>query len=111
MAAISEIRQCQKWGGAMRGVQLEAEGGREGVLSHCQCHSQSMIKLRVGAFRFLFSEFSLPLNADSHRVGLIPIVIVQVPPDAVERAAGLLFFDRLDRKRLKRINGGPKTGT
>ena len=32
----------------------------------------------------------------------------QVPPDSVERAAGLLFFDRLDRQRLKRINGGPK---
>ena len=69
------------------------------------------MELRVGAFRFLFPEFSLPPDADSHQLWLIPTVIVQVPPDAVERAAGLLFFDRLDRKRLKRINGGPKTGT
>jgi len=29
----------------------------------------------------------------------------QVPPDAVERAAGLLFFDKLSRSRLTKING------
>ena len=29
----------------------------------------------------------------------------QVPPDAVERAAGLLFFDKLPRTNLKKING------
>jgi len=34
-----------------------------------------------------------------------PLVNFQVPPDSVERAAGLLFFDRLSRDRLTRING------
>jgi len=29
----------------------------------------------------------------------------QVPPDAVERGAGLLFFDKLSRSKLKKING------
>jgi len=29
----------------------------------------------------------------------------QVPPDAVERAAGLLFFDKLSRSKLTKING------
>ena len=33
----------------------------------------------------------------------------QVPPDSVERAAGLLFFDKIDRKQLTKING-QKTG-
>ena len=33
--------------------------------------------------------------------------IFQVPPDAVERAAGLLFFDKISRQSLKKINGKP----
>ena len=35
------------------------------------------------------------------------VVSLQVPPDAVERAAGLLFFDKIARKRLAKINGKP----
>jgi len=38
-----------------------------------------------------------------------PLDSFQVPVDSVERAAGLLFFDRLSRDRLARING-KKTG-
>merc|ERR1712098_629694 len=34
-----------------------------------------------------------------------PLENFQVPVDSVERAAGLLFFDRLSRDRLARING------
>jgi len=34
-----------------------------------------------------------------------PLDNFRVPPDSVERAAGLLFFDRLSRDRLCRING------
>lgn len=29
----------------------------------------------------------------------------QVPPESVERAAGLLFFDKISRKQLHKING------
>jgi endonuclease G len=29
----------------------------------------------------------------------------QVPPDAVERAAGVLFFDKISRQNLRKING------
>jgi len=29
----------------------------------------------------------------------------QVPPDSVERAAGLLFFDKISRSKLRKING------
>lgn len=32
----------------------------------------------------------------------------QMPPDAIERAAGLLFFDKLSRNRIKKINGTKK---
>lgn len=34
-----------------------------------------------------------------------PLNVFQVPPESVERAAGLLFFDKLSRKQLARING------
>jgi len=33
------------------------------------------------------------------------IASFQVPPDAVERASGLLFFDKISREKLARING------
>ena len=36
-------------------------------------------------------------------------ILFQVPPDSIERAAGLLFFDKLSRNQLKKING-KKTG-
>lgn len=31
----------------------------------------------------------------------------QVSPEVIERAAGLLFFDKLSRERLQKINGKP----
>lgn len=34
-----------------------------------------------------------------------PITMFQVPPETVERAAGLLFFDKLARNKLAKING------
>jgi len=34
-----------------------------------------------------------------------PLDNFRVPPDSVERAAGLLFFDRLNRDKLVKING------
>ncbi|KAG8042602.1 hypothetical protein G9C98_005236 [Cotesia typhae] len=34
-----------------------------------------------------------------------PLKNFQVPPESVERAAGLLFFDRVSRDRLSKING------
>ncbi|XP_069696350.1 endonuclease G, mitochondrial [Periplaneta americana] len=34
-----------------------------------------------------------------------PLTVFQVPPDSIERAAGLLFFDRLARDKLRKING------
>lgn len=34
-----------------------------------------------------------------------PIKNFQVPPESIERAAGLLFFDRLSREKLHKING------
>lgn len=33
-----------------------------------------------------------------------PLTNFQVPPDSIERAAGLLFFDRISRDKLSRIN-------
>ena len=38
-----------------------------------------------------------------------PLDNFRVPPESVERAAGLLFFDRLSRDKLAKING-QKTG-
>ncbi|KAK2703435.1 endonuclease G, mitochondrial-like [Artemia franciscana] len=35
----------------------------------------------------------------------IPVENFRVPPETVERASGLLFFDRLSRSKLKKING------
>lgn len=35
----------------------------------------------------------------------IPIENFRVPPDTIERAAGLLFFDKINRKMLTKING------
>ncbi|XP_015124042.1 endonuclease G, mitochondrial isoform X2 [Diachasma alloeum] len=34
-----------------------------------------------------------------------PLTSFQVPPESVERAAGLLFFDKLSRDKLTKING------
>eukprot|EP00099_Drosophila_melanogaster_P019440 NP_610737.1 endonuclease G [Drosophila melanogaster] len=34
-----------------------------------------------------------------------PISVFQVPPESVERSAGLLFFDQINRKQLTTING------
>ena len=34
-----------------------------------------------------------------------PLTSFRVPPDAVERAAGLLLFDKVARNKLCRING------
>ena len=34
-----------------------------------------------------------------------PLDNFRVPPDSIERASGLLFFDRLNRDRLIKING------
>lgn len=34
-----------------------------------------------------------------------PLKVFQVPPESIERAAGLLFFDRLSRSQLVKING------
>nr|CAD7587987.1 unnamed protein product [Timema genevievae] len=34
-----------------------------------------------------------------------PITVFQVPPESIERAAGLLFFDRISRDKIKKING------
>lgn len=34
-----------------------------------------------------------------------PLKLFQVPPESIERAAGLLFFDKISRKQLRQING------
>ncbi|BFG03172.1 endonuclease G mitochondrial [Drosophila madeirensis] len=34
-----------------------------------------------------------------------PLNVFQVPPETIERAAGLLFFDQINRKHLTSING------
>ncbi|XP_055917593.1 endonuclease G, mitochondrial [Eupeodes corollae] len=34
-----------------------------------------------------------------------PLQVFQVPPETIERAAGLLFFDTINRKQLSKING------
>ncbi|KAH8389673.1 hypothetical protein KR215_008017 [Drosophila sulfurigaster] len=34
-----------------------------------------------------------------------PLQVFQVPPETVERAAGLLFFDQINRRQLATING------
>jgi endonuclease G len=34
-----------------------------------------------------------------------PVESFRVPPDSIERAAGLLFFDKINRKMLSKING------
>ena len=35
----------------------------------------------------------------------VPLTNFQVPPESVERAAGLLFFDKISRDKLNKING------
>jgi endonuclease G len=32
-----------------------------------------------------------------------------VPPESIERAAGLLFFDQLSRDKIRKINGRKST--
>lgn len=34
-----------------------------------------------------------------------PLTMFQVPPETIERAAGLLFFDKIARNQLSKING------
>lgn len=38
----------------------------------------------------------------------VPIHTFQVPPDSIERAAGLLFFSKVARTHFKKINGKPQ---
>lgn len=38
-----------------------------------------------------------------------PLSNFLVPPDVVERSAGLLFFDKVSRDKLKSINGKSET--
>lgn len=35
----------------------------------------------------------------------IPLTSFQVPPDSIERAAGLLFFDNIGKTKISRVNG------
>ena len=51
-------------------------------------------------------SFVLP-NQEIH--DSVPLDNFRVPPESVERAAGLLFFDRVSREKLAKING-QKTG-
>ncbi|XP_063234746.1 endonuclease G, mitochondrial isoform X2 [Bacillus rossius redtenbacheri] len=37
-----------------------------------------------------------------------PLSVFQVPPESIERAAGLLFFDRVSRDKLSAVNGKKK---
>ena len=34
-----------------------------------------------------------------------PLHVFLVPPETIERAAGLLFFDKISRDKLKTVNG------
>lgn len=34
-----------------------------------------------------------------------PLTMFQVPPETIERAAGLLFFDKIARNKLSKVNG------
>ncbi|PNF21902.1 Endonuclease G, mitochondrial [Cryptotermes secundus] len=38
-----------------------------------------------------------------------PLTAFQVPPESIERAAGLLFFDKLSRDKIRKINGSKST--
>lgn len=38
----------------------------------------------------------------------IPLSSFQVPPDSIERSAGLLFFDNLSKEKINKINGKRK---
>lgn len=38
-----------------------------------------------------------------------PLSVFQVPPESIERAAGLLFFDKISRNKLRMINGRKTT--
>ncbi|XP_060524645.1 endonuclease G, mitochondrial isoform X2 [Cylas formicarius] len=35
----------------------------------------------------------------------VPLTSFQVPPDSIEKAAGLLFFDNISRSKISKING------
>lgn len=35
----------------------------------------------------------------------VPLSSFQVPPDSIEKAAGLLFFDNVSRNKISKING------
>lgn len=35
----------------------------------------------------------------------VPLTSFQVPPESIERAAGLLFFDNVARSKIHKING------
>ncbi|KAI1285303.1 Endonuclease G, mitochondrial [Halotydeus destructor] len=38
----------------------------------------------------------------------LPLLTFQVPPDSIERAAGLLFFHQIPKSKVKQINGNNK---
>lgn len=42
---------------------------------------------------------------DQNLFMIFKIYFPKVPPESVERASGLLFFDRISRKQLRKING------
>ncbi|XP_021932348.1 endonuclease G, mitochondrial-like [Zootermopsis nevadensis] len=38
-----------------------------------------------------------------------PLTVFQVPPESIERSAGLLFFDQLSKDKIRKINGRKST--
>lgn len=52
--------------------------------------------------RLEMESYCMPNKAISND---IPVTSFQVPPETIERAAGLLFFDKIQRSKLSKING------
>lgn len=62
-------------------------------------------KVIVGATKDLKFEMEAYVMPNAPIDDEKPLTSFHVPPESVERAAGLLFFDKLTRDKLTKING------
>uniref|UniRef100_A0AAG5DGF3 Endonuclease n=1 Tax=Anopheles atroparvus TaxID=41427 RepID=A0AAG5DGF3_ANOAO len=65
-------------------------------------HFYKVIVMETSDGRLEMESYVLPNQKIDDKT---PLTMFQVPPETVERAAGLLFFDKIARNKLTKING------
>lgn len=71
---------------------------RSQVSRYAACYVRTLISFKGAIAKELVKDFEI-LNNQFYDF------LQQVPPESIERAAGLLFFDKISREKLTKVNG------